>query len=73
VYENLSCDGSVTSHLFEFSVVIMPKSFLLDMMAMYWVSLKLLTSAAVPKYSFPALTMSECKPSAWVAFCVVAF
>ncbi len=66
--------ASLASHLLEFSAVIIPKSFLLDMIAMYWVSLKLLMSAAVPKYILPALTMSECRPSCdWdcVPFCVV--
>lgn len=29
------------------------------------------TSVAVPKYSLPALTMSEFRPSSWVAFCAL--
>jgi len=67
---NLPLLASVEVHFIEFSAVIMPNSFLLSAMAMYLASGKLLTSMAVPKYSLPALTMSECRPSA-VALAVV--
>ncbi len=72
VKENLFCVGSVTSHFCEFSGVNIPNSFRLLEMAWYAMSLKLLVSIAVPKYSFPAATMSAWRPWPPVSFCAAA-